>query len=114
MPLYKKQGKIDVAKIVRLGKKRKRWNPNTGKSENPYPNGGFFKGQKDDPFLGNGTINNNFFVYLNDVFESEGASMTLNDDGGAFNAIFTAINRVASKYEKEYSDFSQKIIYVSD
>jgi len=112
VPLYKKQGKIDVAKIVRLGKKRKRWNPNTGKSENPYPNGGFFKGQKDDPFLGNGTINNNFFVYLNDVFESEGASMTLNDDGGAFNAIFTAINRVASKYEKEYSDFSQKIISI--
>ena len=61
LPLYKKSGQIDLAKIVRLGKDRKRWNPRTGKSENPYPNGGLFKGQKEDVVNGVGTEKTNFF-----------------------------------------------------
>ena len=40
------------------------------KSENPYPNGGLFKGQKEDVVNGVGT-ENEFFVYLKDKFESE-------------------------------------------
>ena len=112
LPLYKKSGKIDLAKIVRLGKDRKRWNPRTGKSENPYPNGGLFKGQKEDVVNGVGTEKTNFFVYLKDKFESEGVTLGVGEDGGAFKAIFEAVNRIASKYQKEYDEISQKIISI--
>ena len=111
LPLYKKSGQIDLMKIVRLGKDRKRWNPRTEKSENPYPNGGLFKGQKEDVVNGVGTEKTNFFVYLKDKFESEGVTLGVGEDGGAFKAIFEA-NRIASKYQKEYDEISQKIISI--
>ena len=51
-------------------------------------------------------------MYLKDKFESEGVTLGVGEDGGAFKAIFEAVNRIASKYQKEYDEISQKIISI--